>query len=212
MTPATPFLLDSIIQWLAGYLKSNSIENVVILNDNTKNYYVNEFLLRKAAGKYNKFWIQVRDGASDDVVFMSEVHKELEVTNKRSCIVGNVDYTDGKYLRRYKKYGFGSCDIFPLFDLYKSTVYQIFDENVTAENLSLVKDQTPFDVYEFVLRANLFSHKGIIESEKAPVHHPRWFTFTLEQKKACGEMYNRNIVTKHKSLEHKPYFSEGKRL
>jgi NAD+ synthetase len=71
---------------------------------------------------------------------------------KNGLIIGGIDRSDGYLIRNFHKYGDGSADIFPIIDLFKSEVYDLFV--YLAKEMRPTKEQEEKSIREFSIGSN----------------------------------------------------------
>jgi NAD+ synthase len=115
--------------------------------------------------------------------------------------------------RNYNKYGAGNADIFPLLDLYKSEIYELFEYVASpmcygaiylldrAKN-KVFNDITDLEV-EWADSENI--RTGIITSDISPDKQRDWQRYTLRQRQIIARLHQLEKLSRHKVNTNLPY-------
>jgi NH3-dependent NAD+ synthetase len=126
-------------------------------------------------------------------------------TGFNGLIVGSRSKNDLLY-RTYNKYGAGNADIFPLADLYKSEIVELFEYTTAPlcygatyildkEKNKIFNDITDLEV-EWADGEN--TRTQIIVSDDSPDKHRDWQRFTLRQRQIVAKLHQLEKLTRHK--------------
>lgn len=131
---------------------------------------------------------------------------------RNGLIVGAINKTR-KISRSYYKYGELLCDMFPIADLYESECIELYRE--------LFKDQEEFRpifdnggkkyyMYEDAIQLSYSEIEWCYRQHKInniladkPQNYKHWYKFSTKQKEALSRLYQRIILTEHKTMEDK---------
>jgi len=120
-------------------------------------------------------------------------------------IVGSRSKNDLLY-RTYNKYGAGNADIFPLADLYKSEIIELFEYVATpmcygaTYILDKEKNKTFTDITDLEVEwADREDERTqVVTSDNSPDRHRDWQRFTLRQRQIIAKLNQLEKLSRHK--------------
>lgn len=148
----------------------------------------------------------------------SKISYIAETTN--SLMLSNITRDDYLFVRNYPK--MNPWDIMPFADLSMAMVNRLFDEVViikTRETSAFCKVAPKSNLeIEWLYSANEKSRTmpgsassvglgpSIIESESDPTKHPKWYTYTTQQKALIAKVHQTEKLTRYKQNYNIPIF------
>lgn len=230
-------LKEYIGKWICNYTNHNNIECLIVNFIGTCNDAMLLSVCTEALKYCNKLTMEIvsssfpGEGQPKDI--LSKIYskknniKYIEVptnfsslpflylmshsTSQKHCIVlGPIDKTYGQLYRGYDKLAEYTSDIFPLYDIKYSDIFEFVMKEYPEIDWKEQINKKECRYLEWGLSVN--EKYGIIESEDSPTKHYKWPYFTTEQKQYVALLHQREKNTRHKKLN-KPYLSfKGKQF
>lgn len=147
----------------------------------------------------------------------AQLHGRLgSIADKETgLLVGTISRTKGNLARFYTKRGDDSADIFPIMDLYKAEIYQLYKYLTNNEFINESVIELHPELLKHEIKLNLEYHdiewadkenikNNIIERDDLPDRDKLWYRYFLKQKEILFRLHQYEKNTRHKLIAHKP--------
>ena len=140
--------------------------------------------------------------------------EELELTirsayiaeSSNSLVLSNITRNDYLFTRNYPR--LNCWDLMSFADLSMTQLNDFFDKlvPVKSEEINAIVDIAPKPNLEMEWLFEVNERTKIIESESDPTKHPKWYTYTIQQKALIAKVHQIEKATRFKINSNIPIF------